>query len=86
MPTQTLQAPKRILNPAPAIAVAASNAGYHRLTEPREIDGRLRPAGTILDWQGAPQPFLEPLDAAAQARWVAAFPASARRLAGRHSA
>jgi hypothetical protein len=45
---------------------------YHRLTEAREIDGRLRPAGTILDHQGAPVAFLEPLDVAEHTAWLTA--------------
>ena len=46
---------------------------YHRLIEPREIDGRLRPAGTILDYRGDPVGHLEPLDVAEHDRWLAAL-------------
>ena len=48
---------------------------YHRLLEEGVIAGRLRPAGTLLDYRGAPVPFLEPLDVAEHNLWLAAMSA-----------
>lgn len=53
---------------------------YHRLLEPREIEGRLRPEGTLLDYAGMPVPFLEPLDVAEHGRWLAAMSARTEPL------
>jgi len=51
---------------------------YHRLLIAQEIDGRRRCAGAIVDYRGAPVPFLEPLDASAHSDWICALAAAGR--------
>ena len=48
---------------------------YHRLLEAREIDGRVRLAGALLDYGGAPVPCLEPLGVAQHSVWLRALAA-----------
>jgi hypothetical protein len=56
---------------------------YHRLTEPRELWGKRRPAGFICDYDGPAVRFLEPLDPREHDRWIdTGFGCPAARVAG----
>jgi len=46
---------------------------FHRLLEEREIRGRLRPAGSLIDYRGPPVGHFEPLDVAQHSAWVEAM-------------
>lgn len=46
---------------------------FHRLLQTGIIRGRLRERGTLIDYQGAPVPYLEPLDVAEYNAWLAAM-------------
>ena len=46
---------------------------YHRLLERRFIDGRLREAGSLIDYRGPLAPWLEPLDVRAHGAWLDAL-------------
>lgn len=46
---------------------------FHRLTETGIVRGRLREAGALIDYRGAPVPYLEPLDVAEYHAWLIAM-------------
>lgn len=46
---------------------------FHRLTQTGIIRGRLRERGSLIDYRGAPVPYLEPLDVAGHNAWLAAM-------------
>lgn len=48
---------------------------FHRLLDAGVIGGRLRETGALIDYRGAPVPYLEPLDVAEHNAWLAAMQA-----------
>jgi hypothetical protein len=46
---------------------------FHRLLEAGIVGGRLRERGSLIDYRGAPVPYLEPLDVAEHNAWLAAM-------------
>ena len=46
---------------------------FHRLLEEREIDGRLRQIGSLIDYRGPPVSHFEPLDIAEHNAWIEAM-------------
>jgi hypothetical protein len=50
---------------------------YHRLVEAFRFCGRMRPAGTIIDYSGPMIPELEPLDVKEHSAWIRGGPTPA---------
>jgi len=46
---------------------------FHRLLETGIVGGRLRERGALIDYRGAPVPYLEPLDVAEHNAWLIAM-------------
>jgi len=46
---------------------------FHRLLDEREIGGRVRQAGSLIDYRGPPVGHLEPLEIGAHDEWIEAM-------------
>lgn len=46
---------------------------FHRLLEDRVIAGRMRVAGSLIDYRGPPVSHFEPLDVPEHNRWIEAM-------------